>query len=367
MMRYDEAALDKLREQQKVSDVLLRLGVKIRKSGREWVGLSPFNSERTPSFTVNDEKGFYKCFSSGAQGDVIDAVMSLTGRSFPEAVDWLGGVQELSPEERARIEQKRREETAREKAERERLMSEAERAFERAVPVYGTPVEAYLRKRGLEPDPSWAFDLRFLEIPYKGFPDPHSEVGELLGRFPAMIAAIRNVSGKLIGIHRTYIDPETFGKLRVGDARRNAAKKVFGEVTGGMIRLSPPGLRLAIGEGIETSRSWRLLNPDEDTSVAAGVSLGNIAGSATAHVDHPTAEGKKIPNGEPDMARPGLELPPDVLEVILLGDGDSEPVNTRCNILVAGRRFRAQGRGVGVDFAPRGKDFSDVWMEACAS
>jgi len=56
--------LEELKQRVSVSDIVQRR-VKLIKRGREFVGLSPFNAEKSPSFTVNDEKGFYHCFSSG--------------------------------------------------------------------------------------------------------------------------------------------------------------------------------------------------------------------------------------------------------------------------------------------------------------
>ena len=63
----------------------------LKRAGREWKGLSPFNPEKTPSFTVNDQKGFYHCFSSGKHGDIFGFVMDTEGLSFPEAVEKLAG------------------------------------------------------------------------------------------------------------------------------------------------------------------------------------------------------------------------------------------------------------------------------------
>ncbi|KQP04049.1 DNA primase [Methylobacterium sp. Leaf93] len=65
--------------------------VRLKKAGREWRGLSPFNSEKTPSFYVNDQKQFYHCFSSGKHGDVFTFLMETEGLSFPEAVERLAG------------------------------------------------------------------------------------------------------------------------------------------------------------------------------------------------------------------------------------------------------------------------------------
>jgi hypothetical protein len=60
--------------------------VRLRKGGREWKGLSPFNKERTPSFFVDDQKRLWRCFSSGRGGDVFTFIMEIEGVAFPEAV-----------------------------------------------------------------------------------------------------------------------------------------------------------------------------------------------------------------------------------------------------------------------------------------
>src|SRR5881296_2572451 len=104
-MRFSPQFLDELRARLPVSEVVGRR-VKLKKAGREWKGLSPFNQERTPSFTVNDQKGFYKDFSSGKHGDIFTFVMETEGLSFPEAVERLAGLAgvpmpEVSPEAEA--------------------------------------------------------------------------------------------------------------------------------------------------------------------------------------------------------------------------------------------------------------------------
>jgi hypothetical protein len=69
-----------------------------------------------------------------------------------------------------------------------------------------------------------------------------------------------------------------------------------------------------------------------------------------------------VRNGVPDMDKPGVILPDDVREVILLGDGDSDPMATHAAVATAGRRFHAQGRVAAVHFAEPGLDWNDVLM-----
>jgi DNA primase len=94
-MRFPESFLDEIRARLPVSDVVRRR-VQLKKQGREWRGLSPFNKERTPSFFVNDQKGFFHDFSSGKHGDIFTFVMETEGLSFPEAVEKLANLAGLS-------------------------------------------------------------------------------------------------------------------------------------------------------------------------------------------------------------------------------------------------------------------------------
>lgn len=110
-MRFPPSFLDEIRARLAVSDVVGKR-VKLRKQGREYAGLSPFNPEKTPSFFVNDQKGFYHCFSSGKHGDVFDFLMETEGLPFGEAVERLAAMAglplpEATPESTAREERRR--------------------------------------------------------------------------------------------------------------------------------------------------------------------------------------------------------------------------------------------------------------------
>ena len=74
-----------------VSEVVGRR-VTLKKAGREWKGLSPFNKEKTPSFFVNDQKAAWFDFSSGKNGNIFDFVMQTEGVTFPEAVERLASM-----------------------------------------------------------------------------------------------------------------------------------------------------------------------------------------------------------------------------------------------------------------------------------
>jgi DNA primase len=90
-MRFTPQFLDELRARLPVSEVVGKR-VKLKKAGREWKGLSPFQQEKSPSFTVNDQKGFYHDFSSGKHGDIISFLMETEGVGFTEAVERLAAM-----------------------------------------------------------------------------------------------------------------------------------------------------------------------------------------------------------------------------------------------------------------------------------
>src|SRR5215468_10522931 len=110
-MKFSDSFLDEIRARLPVSQVVSRR-VPLKRAGREWKGLSPFNKEKTPSFTVNDQKGFYHDFSSGKHGDIFTFLMETEGLTFPEAVERLAGMAGLAvpkmTEEAEAQEQRRR-------------------------------------------------------------------------------------------------------------------------------------------------------------------------------------------------------------------------------------------------------------------
>jgi DNA primase len=90
-MRFTPQFLEEIRARLPVSEVVGKR-VKLKRAGKEYKGLSPFQQEKTPSFTVNDQKGFYHDFSSGKHGNIFDFVMETEGVSFPEAVERLASM-----------------------------------------------------------------------------------------------------------------------------------------------------------------------------------------------------------------------------------------------------------------------------------
>ena len=87
-MKYPKEYLDEIKTRLKVSNVVSKY-VQLKRRGKEFVGLSPFKNEKTPSFTVNDEKGFFHCFSTSEHGNIFDFLMKTQNFKFGEAVKTL--------------------------------------------------------------------------------------------------------------------------------------------------------------------------------------------------------------------------------------------------------------------------------------
>ncbi len=95
-MKYPKEYLDEIKLRLKVSQIVGKT-VKLKKRGKEFIGLSPFSNEKTPSFTINDEKGFYHCFSSSEHGNIFDFLMKVKNYKFGEAVRALAAEAGMPP------------------------------------------------------------------------------------------------------------------------------------------------------------------------------------------------------------------------------------------------------------------------------
>ncbi|MFQ5467471.1 MAG: DNA primase [Kiloniellaceae bacterium] len=147
--------LDELRARVPLADLVGRR-VKLTRRGREHVGLCPFHNEKTPSFTVSEDKGFFHCFGCGAHGDGVGFVMRTEGLSFPEAVERLAGEAGLAvptPPRGPRA-------AARRRASREETVEAAAKWFEAQLSAPGgAAVRAYLETRGVDGETAAAFRL----------------------------------------------------------------------------------------------------------------------------------------------------------------------------------------------------------------
>jgi DNA primase len=273
--------------------------------GGDLFGCCPFHDERTPSFSVNDVKGFFHCFGCGAHGDVLDWWQKAEGLSFVDAVERLkreaGEVDRTPPPARA---EPRDAETARKQAE-------ARATWEKASPIGGTIAATYLREArriGIElPD-----CLRF----HPGLrPDPRDPT-----EWPAMVAAVTNLDKEVVAIQRTFLRPDGAGKAPI-----DRPKRALGPVGLGAVRLGPASELVGLAEGIETG-----LSALELFRVPVWCALGA------------------------NLAR--VTLPGSIKRVALFADHGAAGEAAAAKALAT---FRSERRQVVVRFSPTGNDWND--------
>lgn len=144
-MRFPPEFIDRLRERITLSEVVGKRVI-LKRHGREYQGLCPFHHEKSPSFTVNDAKGFYHCFGCGAHGDAIRFLTENEGLGYKEAIERLAGeigmpLPKLSHEQQA---------TVRRSAGLQEIMEAATAWYEQQLQIAaGRNARDYLRERGL--------------------------------------------------------------------------------------------------------------------------------------------------------------------------------------------------------------------------
>lgn len=280
--------------------------VKLSRAGREWKSCCPFHDDRSPSFTVNDEKGFYHCFGCGAHGDVLDFVQAIERVGLKEAVQRVGNVPaavlELPPKP-----SKRESDTE----------AEALRIWRQTVPISGTPAETYLRSRGIIcrlPD-----SLRFARLRY----------GRRGKTYPCLVALVASPDNRARGIQRTYLSESGTGKAAVPKPKLS-----LGRIGGGAIRLAPAAQEMALCEGLED-----------------GLTLQQELGQATW-----------VACGASNL--PTIQLPAGVRSIIIGADRD--PAGEAA-ARQAAEKHSTQGRRVRILRPLNGyKDFNDELREIAA-
>ncbi|WGJ15247.1 DNA primase [Methylocapsa sp. D3K7] len=192
-MRFPPSFLDEIKARLPVSEVV-RHRVKLLRAGREWKGLSPFNSEKTPSFFVNDQKMAWFDHSAGKNGNIFDFLMETEGLSFPEAVKQLAheaglALPRVSPEAEA-------EEKARTSLH-EVLALAAAYFCTQLAGGHGSAARAYLAGRGLDSETQGRFQLGY------ALPEKYALRDALAARgipVPAMIEAGLLIHGEEIAV-----------------------------------------------------------------------------------------------------------------------------------------------------------------------
>ena len=284
-----------------------------RRDGAEW-RCGSVQGEPGKSLGIHltgAKAGIWSDFADGSGGDLLDLIQACLGLDKGCAVlwakDWLG----IGDGARAPLQPPPPPKHSKPPRQDNPNGALARTIWDQSRPVADTPVEAYLRGRGIN-----------IPVPPSIRYNPgvkHTQSGLLL---PAMVAAVQAPDRSITAIHRTYILDSGQGKAPV-----TKPKMLLGRVNGGAVRLAPAATELLVCEGIETG-----LSVLEATSKPVWVCLN--------------AGGLK-----------SVVLPPEVEAVIIAADGD-EPGETAAQ--AAAERFCAEGRKVKIAYPPKGMDFNDL-------
>ena len=167
MMKYPKEYLEEIKSRLKVSTVVSKYFA-IKKRGKEYVGLSPFKNEKTPSFTINDEKGFYHCFSTGEHGNIFDFLMKTQNLKFGEAVRSLANLAGLQPYRFTKQDEQREKDW---NIYTGIYSNYIEINKKNIIPNYdkNKKVLDYLKKRGLDSEIIKEFDIGYIPFESKTF------------------------------------------------------------------------------------------------------------------------------------------------------------------------------------------------------
>lgn len=298
--------VDDAKAQHNLSDIIGRHTHLKPRNPREMVGLCPFHQEKSPSFEVHDGKGTFYCHGCGVGGDHMTVLTKLDGLTFSEALAMLSGDQFAVVSEADRA--KRKAEDAASLAERVAI---GRRIWERSVDPVGTPAEVYARSRGIVmalPD-----TVRFAMAPRWRNP----ETGEVGRDYPAMVCALQDVAGDVVGVQCVFLADggrKKYERVRE-DGTKAKAKLTFGTVVGSAFRASGSAstapAEIVACEGPEDGLTLAQGLPGAHVYVACGTAM-----------------------------LPRLSLPPSVRSVVLAGDNNDAG---RVAVAAAVEAFEGQG------------------------
>ena len=257
---FDDAFIAKVKAATDIAAVIGR-GLKLVKKGREYAALCPFHSEKTPSFKVNPDKGFYHCFGCGAHGDAVDYLRQTQNMTFAEAIESLASEAGLVSDNPNGA---RRQQRASKPSTNDRR-TEALAFWEASRLAVNTPGAEHLRCRGILRDPPDC--IRYHEGKH------------------CLVALVQAKDGTFSGIQRIYLATDSRGTWKTG-------RFSLGPVKGGAVRLTPAAESLQLCESVED-----------------GLALLQMTGKATWAVA-----------GAGFMA--SFEPPPEVRELVLAPDHD---------------------------------------------
>ncbi|MEO1040616.1 MAG: DNA primase [Pseudomonadota bacterium] len=357
-MALPDGFIDELKARIRPSDLIGR-SVALKRQGREFAGLSPFKKERTPSFFVNDEKGFYHCFASQKHGDVITWLQETQGLSFIEAVEQLAaeaGMDVPKPDPQS---------VQREEARRtlSHWTAAAHGYFQRKLRgSQGAEARAYLERRGLGPKEWERFGLGYAPNDRRGLRDALTADG---ARAEELVEA-----GLLI-------KPDDGGESY--DRFRDRVMFPIGDPRGRIIAFG--------GRALNKEARAKYLNSPETPLFHKGATLYRFAEARRAVSDPAIkAGGLIVAEGYMDviaLARAGLEhavaplgtaVTEDQLrllwraggEPVMCLDGDSAGKRAAATAAERALPLLQAGRTLRFVFLPDGKDPDDVLAEGGA-
>ena len=223
MKKYPKEYLEEIKLRTKVSSVVGKT-VQLKKRGKEFIGLSPFKNEKTPSFTVNDEKGFYHCFSSGEHGNIFDFLMKTKSLGFGEAVKTLALEAGMQPYRFSKVDEEREK---RFKSYKKIFQFFSEHFHNKLFENGNKSALDYLKKRKLDLDIIKKFKIGFVpwkcnfhETLKKTFSEEeinstslfykNEKSGKYINRFNSrIIFPINNLSGETIGFGGRIINKDS--------------------------------------------------------------------------------------------------------------------------------------------------------------
>lgn len=223
-----------------------------RREGRYWLVGDVRNSPGRSMFVRligpdigKGAAGKWTDAATGEHGDLLDVIRETCGLStFNEVVQEARAFLSLPHTDHARLASRTREPNPIRSSDR------ARRLFAMAIPISGTIAEAYLRNRGIPALPECG-SLRF--HPYCYYRPDATSPTEI---WPAMIAAVTDLDGRITGAHRTWLAPDGVGKAPIDTPRR-----AMGDLLGNAVRFGISGDVMATGEGIETVLSIKCAMP----------------------------------------------------------------------------------------------------------
>jgi DNA primase len=352
-----------------------RLVPSLRRQGREYVGLSPFKPERTPSFTVDPAKGVFYCFCTSQGGDVIDLIAKTSGIDRGEAIRRMKAdcAMVTDDEIKRRADAHRRQSAARDEADRQAKTRKAVNAvaiWRDARRGDGTDVERYLAWRGIDLDAieavyGWRVPRSLRLVPSLDYWDVSQTPPRVTHVGPAMVGGLSATPPDADGamavaaIHRTWLGPKGQGKFAGGPA-----KLTLGPVSGtaGWLHCGPD--HLILGEGYETTLTVMaaLAGRGLAVSAASAVSLSNMAGAGVGQGEpHPDGSGRRLPSERPDWERPGFVPSGPIRMVTLLADADGKDRPSSAALIKrAAFKLRQRKFRVKIAWPEAGTDFNDM-------